>query len=105
MLYYGMKKEYLSDFNRRLSQEGDKVRVIYEKESYSGWCEYTMYKTIGKSKPIKQDVWLLVNTDMGDVIEYVHKKTPLSSEDFNEVNMTIRTDSLTFLLARLPQGN
>ena len=100
-----MKKEYLSDFNRRLSQEGDKVRVIYEKECYSGWCEYTMYKTIGKSKPIKQDVWLLVNTDMGDVIEYVHKKTPLSSEDFNEVNMEIRTNSLTYLLSQNLQAN
>ena len=100
-----MEKGYLSDFNRRLSQEGDKVRVIYENGLYSGWCEYTMYKTVGKSKPIKQDIWLLINSDMGDVIEYLHKKTPLSSEDFNEVNMLIRSDSLTFLLARLPQGN
>jgi hypothetical protein len=28
------------------------------------------------------------------VIEMIHKKTPLSSEDFNGVNMEIRTDSL-----------
>lgn len=105
MLYYGMEKGYLSDFNRRLSHEGDKVRVIYENGSYSGWCEYTMYKTVGKSKPIKQDIWLLINTDMGDVIEYLHKKTPLSSEDFNEVNMLIRTDSLSFLLSQNLQSN
>ena len=100
-----MKNEYLSDFKESLTKEGDKVRVIYENGSYSGWCEYTMYKTMGQSKPIKQDVWLLINTDMGDVIEYINKKTPLSSNDFNEVNMSIRSDSLIFLLSQNLQAN
>jgi len=36
---------------------------------------------------------------MGDVIEYIHKKTPLTSDDFNEVQMGIREHSLSSLLS------
>ena len=35
---------------------------------------YVSPEQITKDKPIKQDIWLLINSDMGDVIEYVHKK-------------------------------
>jgi len=31
---------------------------------------------------------------MGDVIEFIHKETPLSSEDLNDLQMCIREHSL-----------
>jgi len=78
---------YLNEMNTNVTMSGDSYVVDY---GY-GRCVYRMYKS---GKRIKQDVLLLVDVDMGDVIEMIHKKTPLSSEDFNGVNMEIRTDSL-----------
>jgi len=37
---------------------------------------------------------VLISTDMGDVIEYIHKKSPLSSEDLSSMNKLIRDHSL-----------
>jgi hypothetical protein len=42
-----------------------------------------------KGKP----VYLMTSSDMGDIIECVHQKSPLSSEDFTTMNMEIRTHS------------
>jgi hypothetical protein len=38
---------------------------------------------------------VLTSTDMGDVIEYIHKKSPLSSEDLSSINKLIRDHSLS----------
>jgi hypothetical protein len=50
--------------------------------------------TKGLKKPIVQNFLVLTSTDMGDVIEYVHKKSPLSSEDLSYMNKLIRDHSL-----------
>jgi hypothetical protein len=42
----------------------------------------------------KQKAWILINTDMGDVIEYIHSNMPLSGEDFMGVDKLIRDHSL-----------
>jgi len=93
-----MKKEYLNDIPVRVVTNNDTTRVIYEVGNFSGWCEYVLYEMKGSNKPILQRNWLLINTDMGDILEYLHKKSPLSSEDFSEVNMEIRNHSLSCLL-------
>lgn len=78
---------YLNEIKGSVSMSGDTYVVDYG----NGRCVYRMYKS---GKRIKQDVLLLVDVDMGDVIEMVHMKTPLSSDDFSGVNMEIREDSL-----------
>lgn len=100
-----MNNSYLNNIPVRLSKEENSIKVIYEIKNYSGWCEYSLFETKGKTKPLRQKNWLLINSDMGDILEYVHKKTPLSSEDFNGVNMTIREHSLSVLLTHLPPSN
>jgi hypothetical protein len=50
--------------------------------------------TKGVRKPIVQNFLVLTSTDMGDVIEYIHKKSPLSSEDLSSINKLIRDHSL-----------
>ena len=42
----------------------------------------------------KQKAWLLTNTDMGDVIEYMHSNMPLSDNDLMVVDKLIRDHSL-----------
>jgi hypothetical protein len=76
-----------------VTNDGDIYRVLYNIEGFTGSCTYKLMELKGHSKPITQRVHLLTHVDMGDIIEYVHKKTPLSSKDFNEVQMLIREDS------------
>lgn len=89
-----MTKHHLKDIPHTIQQIEDKFQVIYEIKNFSGYCEYVLYETKGVNKPIKQKVWLMTHSDMGDIIEYLHKKSPLSSEDFSNINMLIREDSL-----------
>ena len=46
------------------------------------------------SNRFKQKAWLLINTDMGDIIEYIHSNSPLKGEDLQEINKLIRDHSL-----------
>ena len=98
-----MTKHHLKDIPHTIQQVEDKFQVIYEIGNFSGYCEYVLYETKGVNKPIKQRVWLMTTSDMGDIIEYLHKKSPLSSEDFSNINMLIREDSLEKL--NLQMGN
>jgi hypothetical protein len=43
----------------------------------------------------KQKAWILINTDMGDVIEFIHSNSPLSDDKLQEVNKLIRDHSLS----------
>jgi hypothetical protein len=65
--------------------------VEYSNGNYSGSCTYV--ETRPQSKIQSGTIYLLTHSDMGDVIEYIHKKTPLTSDDFNEVQMGIREHS------------
>jgi hypothetical protein len=53
----------------------------------------------------KQKAWVLVNTDMGDVIEFIHSNDPLSGEKLQEVNKIIRDHSLGVVQEHHPQVN
>ena len=88
--------EILNDFNIEIVNESPIYRVEYSNGNYSGSCTYT--ETTPQSKFQSGNIYLLSHSDMGDVIEYIHKKTPLTSEDFNKVQMTIRTHSLNQLI-------
>lgn len=90
-----MTMEILNDFNIEIVNESPIYRVEYSNGNYSGSCTYT--ETIPQSKFQSGNIYLLSHSDMGDVIEYIHKKTPLTSEDFNEVQMGIREHSLNQL--------
>ena len=91
-----MTMEILNDFNTEIVNESPIYKVVYTLDNYSGTCTYT--ETSPQSKLQSGNIYLLTHSDMGDVIEYIHKKTPLSSKDFNEVQMGIRTHSLTQLI-------
>ena len=91
-----MTMEILNDFNIEIVNESPIYNVVYTLDNYSGTCVYQENQS--KSKFQSGNIYLLTHSDMGDVIEYIHKKTPLSPERFNEVQMSIRTHSLTQLI-------
>jgi len=88
------KKLYMTNINCTVLQEDkDLYKVIYQEGEYSGECIYRNVTMKGLNKPLLQRALVLISVNMGDIIEYIHKKTPLCSDNFNDINMEIRTDS------------
>lgn len=88
-----VKKLYqLEKFSTEVTREGDILTVTYKNGEFTGVCTYIERGGITKLQP--QSIFLLTTSDMGDVIEFIHKETPLSSEDLNDLQMCIREHSL-----------
>ena len=90
-------EEILKEFVTKVQEINGTKTVTYCHPTYShfsGVCIYNKVTTKGLRKPIAQYFLVLTSTDMGDVIEYIHKKSPLSSEDLSSINKLIRDHSL-----------
>ena len=87
--------QLLEVFNKVINKSGGTITLTYCHHNFSGTCVYEQVTTKGLKKPIVQNFLVLTSTDMGDVIEYIHKKSPLSSEDLSSINKLIRDHSLS----------
>ena len=85
---------YLKDINKKVINTDNGYQVIYSEGNYSGTCEYTTMMG-GRFQPFP--IQVLTKCDMGDIIELINKKSPLSSEDHNDLQMYIREHSLKTL--------
>ena len=84
--------QLINNFETTLSENNGSIMVNYRYDTLTGHCEYRIVEVNNR---FKQKAWLLINTDMGDVIEYIHSNSPLSDEDLMTVNKLIRDHSLT----------
>ncbi len=93
--------QLIDKFETTLSENNGSIMVNYrydtltldsESRSVTGTCEYRIMEVNNR---FKQKAWLLINTDMGDVIEYIHSNSPLSDDDLMTVNKLIRDHSLS----------
>ena len=93
--------QLIDKFETTVSENNGSIMVNYrydtltlnsESRSVTGTCEY---KIMEVNNRFKQKAWLLINTDMGDIIEYIHSNSPLSDEDLMTVNKLIRDHSLS----------
>ena len=94
--------EIFKEFKSRVENNNGSISVIYEHPTFphfSGVCEYEEKIITGVNKPIRQRVLILVNCEMGDVIEYIHKKSPLTSEDLMLINKLIRDHSYEMVIS------
>ena len=82
----------IDKFETTLSENNGTITVNYKHDILSGFCEY---KIVEVNNRFKQKAWLLTNTDMGDVIEYIHSNSPLSDNDLMVVDKLIRDHSLS----------
>ena len=94
------KKLYLNDFTKEIVVEGDKITVVYTNGEFKGECSYIERAPLTRLQ--SELMYILITSDMGDVVEYIHKKSPLKSEDINEIQMMIREDSREFIKAQGP---
>ena len=83
--------QLIDKFETTLSENNGSIMVNYRYDTLTGHCEYRIVEVNNR---FKQKAWLLINTDMGDVIEYIHSNSPLKDEDLQDVNKLIRDHSL-----------
>ena len=83
--------ELINNFSTSVSENNGSIMVNYFNGPLTGYCEY---RIIEVNNRFKQKAWVLINTDMGDVIEFIHSNDPLSDEKLQEVNKLIRDHSL-----------
>lgn len=83
---------YLIDMECRVIPTENGYDVKYENGEFRGvvnYVRYSMDNIVMRGKP----VYLMVNSDMGDVIEYINSTRGLTSEDLTKLQMEIRTHS------------
>jgi hypothetical protein len=91
--------QLINKFSTTLSDNNGSIMVNYfngpltgdRSMTLTGYCEYRIMEVNNR---FKQKAWILINTDMGDVIEYIHTNMPLSDDDLKDVNKLIRDHSL-----------
>lgn len=83
--------ELINKFETTISENNGSIMVNYFNGPLTGYCEY---RIIEVNNRFKQKAWVLINTDMGDVIEFIHSNAPLSDDKLQEVNKLIRDHSL-----------
>ena len=84
--------QLINKFETTLSENNGSIMVNYRHDILTGYCEY---RIIEVNNRFKQKAWVLINTDMGDVIEYIHSNSPLSDDDLMKVDKLIRDHSLS----------
>jgi len=90
-----MEKLYLNKLLTTVSEETpNEYKVLYCNGVHMGSCSYKKLEMMGSKKPIRQDVFLMTNCDMGDIISSMNDDNQFTSEDHNELQMEIRFDSL-----------
>ena len=88
--------EIFKEFENRVENNNGTITVTYCHPTFphfSGVCIYEEKNLVGQNKPIRQRVLILSECEMGDVIEFIHKKSPLTSEDLMLINKLIRDHS------------
>jgi hypothetical protein len=81
----------IDKFETTITENNGSIMVNYFNGPLTGYCEYRIMEVNNR---LKQRAWILINTDMDDVIEYIHSNHPLSGEKLSEVNKLIRDHSL-----------
>jgi hypothetical protein len=92
--------QLIDKFETTLSENNGSLMVNYRYDIVTGTCEYRIMEVnnaspmVGTVKRFQQKAWILINTDMADVIEFIHSNSPLSDDDLMTVNKLIRDHSL-----------
>ena len=92
-----MGKNYLEGLEVSVSGEDTHYVVTYMDGTNVGECVYEMVKLTGKNKPIRQRVFVMTSSKMGEIISGIHQRSPLSENDMENLSMEIREYSLIHL--------
>jgi len=85
-------RQLIDIFTTTITENNGTITVHYKHDILTGTCEYRIVEVNNR---FKQKAWLMINSDMGDVIEFIHTNMPLKSEDLIDVSKLIRDHSLS----------
>jgi hypothetical protein len=98
---------YLSNIPTIIEYTGEEYQVLYVIEEQPtnivGGCTYKEWKN--KSKYQTEPVFILTQVNMFNIIDYINEKSPLNEGDLINLQMEIRTDSLSKLKSYLSSGS
>ena len=98
---------YLSNIPTIIEHTGEEYHVIYTIQesplNIVGGCVYKEWKN--KSKFQTEPVYILTQVSMFNIIDYINEKSPLNEGDLINLQMEIRTDSLSKLKSYLSSGS
>jgi len=77
--------------------DNEEYVVKYGIKGYRGECRYKLMELRGKNKPMLQRIFVMVGSDMSEIIEHLNKEIGLSEVDYDKLSMEIREDSLRVL--------
>jgi len=84
----------LNIFNTNVSKINDTITVTYCHNEFSGTCVYKELTLQGSTKKFKKKVNVLIDTDMGDVIEYLYQTDKIHGpSDIDMIRYEIQTHS------------
>ena len=86
--------DLINKFSTEVQENNGSVTVTYCHESLTGYCEY---KIIEVNNRFKQRGLILINTDMGDVIEYMYQQGEIKDGDFNKIGSVLQDYSLSLI--------
>jgi hypothetical protein len=85
----------LSSFNHTIEDYNEIFNVVYTTDTISGTCIYQKYKPLSRFQ--QGDILQLTECNMGEIINHINEKSPLTEGDLISLQMEIRTDSLAKL--------
>lgn len=88
---------YLKDVLSCVIKDNEDYVVKYGIKERRGECRYRMMEMKGKNKPIVQKVFVMVGSDMVDIIDYLNEEFNFDEGDYDKLSMEIRVDSLRVL--------
>ena len=84
----------IDKFKTTLSENNGSIMVNYRHDTLTGYCEYRIVEVNNR---FQQKAWLLINTDMGDVIEYMYQQGEIKDGDFNRIGKDLQEYSLSLI--------
>ena len=81
---------YLKDVLSCVIKDNEDYVVKYGIKERRGECRYRMMEMKGKNKPIIQKVFVMVGSNMSEIIEYLNREIGLSEVDYDKLSMEIR---------------
>jgi len=88
---------YLKGLLSCVIKDNEDYVVKYGIKERRGECRYRMMEIRGKNKPIVQKVFVMVGSDMTDIIDYLNEGFKFDEGDYDKLSMEIREDSLRVL--------
>lgn len=81
-------------FNTDIMSGDGIITIVYSHLGYSGVCKYEKSILSGGIKRSRRELYLLKDTDMGDIIECLYKMGDIvGPQDLGRVSYMIRDDS------------